>query len=85
VEGEIKCFTDALDGIDYEIVRQIFTAPFVDLYLPEPSQEMKQAQWQRVHIKAETQTEALRHADKYTYTRQVTITLTLPEEGQLFV
>ncbi len=85
VEGELKCFTDALDGIDYEIVRQIFTAPFVDLYLPEASQEMRQAQWQRVHIKAETQTETLRHADKYTYTRQVTITLTLPEEGQIFV
>lgn len=85
VEGELKCYTDALDGIDYEIVRQLFTAPFVDLYLPEPSVREKTAVWQRVHIKPETQAEALRHADLYTYNRQVTVTLTMPEEGQIFV
>ena len=84
LERELKCFTDALDGIDYEIVRQLFTSPVVDLFLPEYSTASVK-RWQRVHIKAETQAEALRHADQYTYNRQVTITLTLPEEGQLFV
>lgn len=85
VEGELKCYTDSLDGIDYEIVRQMFSAPFVDLYLPEPSALMKTAVWHRVHIKPETQTEVLRHADDYTKNRQVTVTLTMPEEGQIFV
>lgn len=83
--GELTAFTDALDGIDYEIVRQIFTAPFVDLYLPDQSQRLKNAVWKRLNIKAGSQTEALRHADQYTMNRQVSITLTLPEEGQIFV
>jgi hypothetical protein len=78
-------FTDALDGIDYEIVRQIFTAPFVDLYLPDQSSRFNKAVWKRLNINAATQSEALRHADLYTLNRQVTITLTLPEEGQIFV
>ena len=73
-----------MDGIDYEIVRQLFTAPFVDMLLPEFSSVDTPA-WQRVHVKAETQTEILRHSDDNTFNRQVTITLTLPEEGQLFV
>lgn len=83
VQGELKGFTDALDGIDYEIVRQLFTAPFVDMLLPEHSG--KYPVWQRVNIKAENQTEPLRHSDDYTQNRQVTITVTLPEEGQIFV
>lgn len=85
IEGELTCFTDALDGIDYDIVRQIITAPFVDLYLPDVSDSLNEETWQRVHVKAGTYTELLRHADKYTYNRQVTLTLTLPEEGQIFV
>ena len=85
IEGEMTVYTDALDGIDYEIVRQIFTAPFVDLYLPDQSDRWKKAVWKRLNIKAGSQTEALRHTDTYTQNRQVTITLTLPEEGQIFV
>lgn len=83
-EGELVAYSGALDGIDYEIVRQLFTAPFVDMLLPEFSSVDTPA-WQRVHVKAETQTEILRHSDDNTFNRQVTITLTLPEEGQLFV
>lgn len=85
IEGEMTVFTDALDAFDYEIVRQIFTAPIVDLYLPDQSSRFNKAVWKRLNINAATQSEALRHADLYTLNRQVTITLTLPEEGQIFV
>lgn len=85
LESEIKGFTDALDGNDYEIVRQIFAAPFVDLYLPDQSVRLNKAVWKRLNIKAGTYQEELRHSDAYTVDRHVIITLTLPEEGQLFI
>lgn len=84
VNRELQAFTDALDGFDYEIVRQLFTAPFVDMLIPEHSTDDTPT-WLRVHIKAEKQTEPLRHSDNYTMNRQVTVTLTMPEEGQIFV
>lgn len=83
-QREIKVFTDALDGFDYEVVRQIFAAPFADMLIPELS-KIDGPYWRRVHIKPETQVEPLQHSDDYTTNRQVTITITMPEEGQIFV
>lgn len=85
IEREVKCYTDALDGTDYETVRQIFASPFIDMYLHDKTTNISDPKWMRVHIKAETQAEPLRHADNFTKNRQVSITITLPEEGQLFV
>lgn len=84
VNKELQVFSDALDGFDYDVVRQLFTAPFVDMLIPERSL-VNAPVWLRVHIKAEKHVEPLRHADDYTMNRQVTVTLTLPEEGQIFV
>ena len=79
VTKEVKAYTDELDGSDYELVRQVFIAPFVDVF--ERTILGQNHVWQRVHVKAETQTEALRHADEYTKNRQIVITLLMPEEG----
>lgn len=83
-QREIKAFTDALDGFDYDVVRQLFAAPFADMLITEHS-TIDTPLWQRVHIKPETQVEPLQHSDDYTTNRQVTITITMPEEGQIFV
>lgn len=83
-QWEIKAFTDALDGFDYEVVRQLFAAPFADILIPDQS-TLDTPLWQRVHIKPDTQVEPLQHSDDYTTNRQVTITITMPEEGQIFV
>lgn len=80
---ELTAYSGELDGFDYEIVRQLFTAPFVDMF--ERVISTNNYVWQRVQLKAETQTEALRHADKYTRNRQVVITLVMPEEGQIYL
>ena len=81
VTKEIKAYTNELDGFDYELVRQVFTAPYVDMFVRTVS--TNNHVWQRAHVKAEAQTEVLRHADNYTKNRQVVITLLMPEEGHV--
>lgn len=81
VTKEIKAYTNELDGFDYELVRQVFTAPYVDVFVRTVS--ANNHVWQRAHVKAEAQTEVLRHADNYTKNRQVVITLLMPEEGHV--